>query len=150
MPMTKPATRRAFLGVIGSGLLVAECKKGSPDKGPPTSAPREDDIELRQGAVMPKRRLGRTAAMVSLLGIGGYHLGIPDSEGESIRMIRFAIDHGVTFLDNCWDYHEGKSEILMGKALRDGYRQRAFVMSKIDGRTRQSAAEQIDQSLKRL
>jgi predicted aldo/keto reductase-like oxidoreductase len=150
MPMTKPATRRAFLGVIGSGLLAVECKKSTPDKGPPAGAPREDDIQLRPGAHMLRRRLGRTGETVSLLGIGGYHLGVPDSEAESIRMIRFAIDHGVTFLDNCWDYHDGESEIRMGKALRDGYREKAFLMSKIDGRTKQSAAEQINQSLKRL
>jgi predicted aldo/keto reductase-like oxidoreductase len=147
--MTKTATRRAFLGVVGSGLLVVGCKNEGPDQGPPASAPQENDVPLKEGAVMPKRRLGRTGEMVSMLGIGGYHLGIPD-EAESIRMIRYAIDHGVTFLDNCWDYHEGKSEIRMGKALRDGYRQRAFLMSKIDGRTKQSAAQQIDQSLARL
>jgi predicted aldo/keto reductase-like oxidoreductase len=148
--MTKPATRRAFLGVVGSGLLMVECKSRAPDEGPPASAPRENDVQLEQGAVMPKRRLGRTGEQVSLLGIGGYHLGVPESEDESIRIIRFAIDHGVTFLDNCWDYHEGKSEIRMGKALRDGYRQKAFLMSKIDGRTKDSAARQIDQSLMRL
>lgn len=148
--MTKSATRRAFLGVIGSGLLTVECKNDGVDKGPPASAPRENDVQLQHGAVMPKRRLGHTGEMVSLLGIGGFHLGIQDSDEESIRIIRFAIDHGVTFLDNCWDYNQGKSELRMGKALRDGYRQKAFLMSKIDGRTRDAAAKQIDQSLQRL
>ena len=99
---------------------------------------------------MPKRRLGRTGAMVSMIGLGGYHIGIPKSDEEGMRLIRHAIDHGVTFLDNCWDYHGGDSERRMGKALRDGYRAKVFLMSKIDGRTRQAAAEQIEQSLKRL
>jgi aryl-alcohol dehydrogenase-like predicted oxidoreductase len=69
---------------------------------------------------------------------------------ESIQLIRRAIDKGVTFLDNCWDYNEGESERRMGEALKDGYRQKAFVMTKFDGRTRESAAQQIDESLRRL
>jgi predicted aldo/keto reductase-like oxidoreductase len=147
--MTKAATRRAFLGVLGSGLFIG-CKSKNPDEGPPASAPKEQQMILPERQVMPKRRLGRTGAEVSMIGLGGYHIGVPESDDESVRMIRYAIDHGVTFLDNCWDYHEGKSELRMGKALRDGYRAKVFLMSKIDGRTRQSAAEQIEQSLKRL
>jgi predicted aldo/keto reductase-like oxidoreductase len=69
---------------------------------------------------------------------------------ESIRIIRKAIDNGINFLDNCWDYNDGVSEIRMGKALRDSYRQKAFLMTKIDGRTKQSASRQIDESLRRL
>ena len=97
------------------------------------------------------RRLGRTGVEVSLIGLGGWHLGFKYIDDElSIRIIRSAIDNGINFMDNCWDYNEGASEIRMGKALRDGYRERAFVMTKIDGRTKQDAAKQLDESLKRL
>jgi aryl-alcohol dehydrogenase-like predicted oxidoreductase len=100
---------------------------------------------------MPRRRLGRTGIEVSLIGLGGWHLGFKSIDEElSIRIIRTAIDNGINFMDNCWDYNEGASEIRMGKALRDGYRERAFVMTKIDGRTKQDAAKQLDESLKRL
>jgi len=99
---------------------------------------------------IPYRRLGRTGEMVSLVGLGGYHLGRQADEQETIRIVRTAIDNGINFLDNCWDYNGGASEIRMGKALRDGYRARAFLMTKIDGRTRESAGGQIDESLRRL
>src|SRR5271170_3707027 len=98
----------------------------------------------------PHRVLGHTGEKVSLIGIGGYHIGNPSDEQESIRIVRTALDSGVNFLDNCWDYNGGVSEIRMGKALRDGYRQKAFLMTKIDGQTREAAAQQIDQSLQRL
>ncbi len=97
------------------------------------------------------RTLGSTGEKVSALGLGGYHIGKSDlSEDDSIRLIRAALDRGMNFLDNCWDYNGGVSEIRMGKALRDGYRQKAFLMTKIDGRTKESAAQQIDESLSRL
>jgi len=100
---------------------------------------------------MPKRRLGRTGVEVSLIGLGGWHLGFKSSDEQlSIRIIRTAIDSGINFMDNCWDYNEGASEIRMGKALREGYRERAFLMTKIDGRTKEEAAKQLDESLKRL
>ncbi|MGE5049602.1 MAG: aldo/keto reductase, partial [Deltaproteobacteria bacterium] len=95
------------------------------------------------------RQLGRTGARVSIVGLGGYHLGIP-AEAEAIHMVRTALDHGLNFLDNCWDYNGGESEARMGKALRDGYREKAFLMTKLDGRTAQSASQQLEQSLKRL
>jgi predicted aldo/keto reductase-like oxidoreductase len=98
---------------------------------------------------VPRRKLGRTGEQVSMVGLGGYHIGVPD-ESEGIRIIRTALDEGINFLDNCWDYHDGESEVRMGKALRDGYREKAFLMTKLDGRTRASAAKQIDESLKRL
>ncbi|HSR12749.1 MAG TPA: aldo/keto reductase [Thermodesulfobacteriota bacterium] len=99
---------------------------------------------------MPYRRLGRTGEMVSLLGLGGYHIGIQKEEQESIRLIRTAIDNGVNFLDNSWDYNDGVSEIRMGKALKDGYRKRAFLMTKIDGQDRKTAESQIAECLRRL
>ncbi|MEI8044557.1 MAG: aldo/keto reductase [Verrucomicrobiota bacterium] len=99
---------------------------------------------------LPHRTLGRTGEKISAIGLGGYHIGIPKEEQESIRIMRGAIDQGITFMDNCWDYHEGASEIRMGKALRDGYRAKVFLMTKIDGRTKAAAARQIDECLQRL
>src|SRR6266481_2980814 len=99
---------------------------------------------------VPRRTLGRTGEKVSMVGLGGYHIGSQKDEQESIRIIRTALDNGINFLDNCWDYNGGESEVRMGKALRDGYRQKAFLMSKIDGRTKTAAASQINESLKRL
>jgi predicted aldo/keto reductase-like oxidoreductase len=99
---------------------------------------------------MRYRRLGRTLEEVSLIGLGGFHIGMQKDERESIRIVRTAIDHGVNFLDNCWDYNDGQSEMRMGHALKDGYRQRVFLMTKIDGRTRAAATKQIDESLQRL
>src|SRR5581483_6370037 len=100
---------------------------------------------------VPRRTLGRTGEKVSMVGIGGYHIGFSSvEEQEAIRIVRSALDNGINFLDNCWDYNNGVSEERMGKALRDGYRQKAFLMTKIDGRTRQMAAQQLDESLKRL
>jgi predicted aldo/keto reductase-like oxidoreductase len=106
---------------------------------------------MSQNSEMPTRILGRTGVEVSLIGLGGWHLGFKWIDEElSIRIIRTAIDNGINFMDNCWDYNEGASEIRMGKALQDGYRERAFVMTKIDGRTKQDAAKQLDESLQRL
>ncbi|MGA9978905.1 MAG: aldo/keto reductase [Candidatus Sulfotelmatobacter sp.] len=98
----------------------------------------------------PYRVLGHTGEKVSMIGLGGYHLGMGSDEEQSIRIIRTALDNGVNFLDNCWDYNGGLSEIRMGKALRDGYRQKAFLMTKIDGQTRRAAEQQLEESLRRL
>jgi len=100
---------------------------------------------------IPLRALGRTGEKVSIVGIGGYHLAGPGlEEQESTRIVRTALDEGANFLDNCWDYNGGESEIRMGKALRDGYRQKAFLMTKIDGRDKTTANNQINESLRRL
>lgn len=97
------------------------------------------------------RTLGSAGEKVSAIGVGGWHLGLKTVDEElAIRIVRSAIDGGINFLDNCWDYNEGESELRMGKALRDGYRERAFVMTKIDGRSKKEAAKQLDESLKRL
>lgn len=109
--------------------------------------------QTSQGAngSVPRRTLGRTGESVSCIGLGGFHIGKPKlSDAEATRIIRQAVDRGLTFLDNSWDYNDGKSEIRMGNALRDGYRQKVFLMTKFDGRTKESAAQQIDESLKRL
>jgi uncharacterized protein len=98
-----------------------------------------------------RRKLGRADAEVSIIGIGGYHLGLSSvSEQDAIRIVRTGLDEGINFLDNCWDYNGGVSEDRMGKALQDGYRQKAFLMTKIDGRTGAEAQRQLEQSLVRL
>jgi aryl-alcohol dehydrogenase-like predicted oxidoreductase len=100
---------------------------------------------------MPRRTLGRTGVEVSALGLGGSHIGSPSlSRDRAVRIIRAALDGGLSFLDNSWDYHEGESEKRVGLALKNGYRSKAFVMTKVDGRTKKEAARQLDQSLKRL
>jgi predicted aldo/keto reductase-like oxidoreductase len=97
------------------------------------------------------RELGSTGERVSAIGLGGWHLALKYvDEPLAIRLVRAAIDRGMTFMDNCWDYNEGASEIRMGKALRDGYRDRVFLMTKIDGRSKKEATRQLDESLKRL
>src|SRR5205085_12022175 len=95
------------------------------------------------------RKLGRTGERVSAIGLGGAHLAKP-SEEEAIRIVRSALDRGITFLDNCWDYSNGECEVRMGKALRDGYRQKAFLMTKFDSRSKAGTLKQIDESLARL
>ena len=100
---------------------------------------------------IPYRTLGSTGAKVSAIGLGGWHLGFPSlTDDESVRIIRTALDAGINFLDNSWDYFEGVSETRMGKALRDGYRDRAFLMTKINGRSKKEASRQLDESLRRL
>jgi aryl-alcohol dehydrogenase-like predicted oxidoreductase len=107
--------------------------------------------EQKSEGGMLYRTLGKTGEKVSAIGMGGFHIGQPSlTDDESLRLIRSAIDGGITFMDNCWDYNQGNSEVRMGKALKDGYRQKVFLMTKLDGRTKQEAAKQIDESLKRL
>jgi aryl-alcohol dehydrogenase-like predicted oxidoreductase len=100
---------------------------------------------------MPYRVLGSTKEQVSAIGLGGWHLGLKKLDEQlSIRIVREAIDRGINFMDNCWDYNDGASEIRMGKALRDGYRSKVFLMTKIDGRSKKEAARQLEESLRRL
>ena len=100
---------------------------------------------------VPHRLLGSTGQQVSSIGLGGWHLALPTVDEQlSIRIVRSAIDRGVNFMDNSWDYNGGESEVRMGKALRDGYRDRAFLMTKIDGRSKREATRQLDESLRRL
>lgn len=102
-------------------------------------------------SIVPRRPLGRTGVVVSAIGLGGYHLGVDSlPEKESVRIIRTAIDAGIDFMDNSWDYNKGQSEKRMGRALQDGYRDRAFLMTKVDGRDRRTARRQFDESLERL
>jgi uncharacterized protein len=130
-------TRREFLELTAATVVTAGIGR------PTWSAQTTNSV--------PYRTLGRTGEKVSMVGIGGYHLGKPNvGSEESIRIIRTALDEGINFLDNCWDYNKGESEIRMGKALRDGYRQKAFLMTKIDGRNKATAIKQLNDSLKRL
>ena len=128
--------RREFLGMTAASLLFARTLDGS------TTPDRKNGI--------PYRPLGHTGEKVSLVGLGGYHLARQSEVEESIRIIRTGLDEGINFLDNCWDYNGGESEVRMGKALRDGYRQKAFLMTKIDGRSKSAAAAQLNESLRRL
>ncbi|EHJ48549.1 NADP-dependent oxidoreductase domain protein [Solidesulfovibrio carbinoliphilus subsp. oakridgensis] len=151
--------RRTFLGLSVAGL--ATCLAAGEGLGaaaaPPAAAPAEPPAPQAQAPLpgatrkgdMPYRPLGRTGETVSLVGMGGYHLGRP-SEKEAIALVRRAVDAGLTFMDNCWDYNGGASEIRMGKALGDGYRDKVFLMTKIDGRDKRTAARQIEESLRRL
>jgi len=129
-------SRREFLGMTAASLLMAGSLGGA------TKPSTKNGI--------PYRTLGRTGEKVSLIGLGGYHIGSQSDPEERIRIIRTGLDQGINFLDNCWDYNGGESEIRMGKALRDGYRQKAFLMTKIDGRNKAAAAAQLNESLRRL
>ena len=100
---------------------------------------------------MQYRMLGTTGEKVSAIGLGGWHIGLPAvTEATAIRIIRDALDRGMNFMDNSWDYNDGLSELRMGKALKDGYRDKAFLMTKIDGRSKKEAAKQIETSLLRM
>ena len=100
---------------------------------------------------MTYRTLGATGERVSAIGLGGWHLALKHvDESLALRIVRTAVDRGITFLDNSWDYNGGESETRMGKALRDGYRDKVFLMTKIDGRSKQEAMKQLDESLTRL
>src|SRR6476660_6082132 len=129
--------RRDFLKGLALAGLMASAGDRSSAEGP------------KQG--VPYRTLGRTGERVSAIGMGGFHLAQPGlEEADSIRLVRFAVDRGINFMDNSWDYNEGQSEIRMGKALKDGYREKVFLMTKIDGRSKKAAARQLDESLRRL
>jgi aryl-alcohol dehydrogenase-like predicted oxidoreductase len=132
--MSETKTRRGFLGAVGWALAAL---------GWPSRAEAAE-------ADVPRRPLGRTGVQVSCIGLGGYHLGNPPDEADAVRLIHSAVDRGITFLDNCWDYHDGESERRVGKALQGGYREKVFLMSKIDGHTKAAAARQIDESLRRF
>jgi uncharacterized protein len=124
---------------------VATRSKRAPRKRPLTTyAPAEPEA-------IPRRVLGRTGEYVSAIGLGGHHLGLVGTEREAIRIVHEAIDAGMTFMDNAWEYHEGKSEDRMGKAL-EGRRDHVFLMTKVctHGRDAKVAMRQLEQSLRRL
>lgn len=135
---SKPINRRTFVKLtatttLATGFAGAQVWAGQTKSGD-----------------MIYRTLGSTGVKVSAIGMGGFHIGNPLFEAESTKIIRSGIDRGITFMDNCWDYHDGKSEVRMGKALQDGYRDKVFLMTKIDSRSRAGAEKQINESLARL
>jgi aryl-alcohol dehydrogenase-like predicted oxidoreductase len=152
-------TRRDFLktgaAMVGTGAALAlggrvMGQNQDPDVMPENSAMPPTPPSTRKGE-MPYRTLGRTGEQVSLIGMGGFHIGKPDSDAEGIALIHSGVDRGINFLDNSWDYNNGNSEVRMGKALaQGGYRQKVFLMTKIDGRTSASFNSQLEQSLTRL
>jgi predicted aldo/keto reductase-like oxidoreductase len=134
-------SRREFLGMaVAAGVAGAAGVTGAENLA--------WAAETKSGIAY--RTLGKTGEKVSMMGLGGYHIGMQKDEKESIQIIRSAVDNGINFLDNCWDYNGGESEVRMGKALRDGYRKRVFLMTKLDGHDKTTAAKQIDESLSRL
>jgi predicted aldo/keto reductase-like oxidoreductase len=136
-------TRREFIRMAAAaGALVAGLSKAG------TSS--ESAGESISEGQMQYRILGHTGEKVSIVGLGGYHMAVPKDPNESIRIVRTAIDGGINFMDNCWDYHDGESERRMGTALRDGYRDKVFLMTKIDSHSKAGAAKQIDECLQRL
>ena len=147
----------AVLATGSSGLLAhssALQTAGGDTTSSATAAakiPRVRDAGTMRGEML-YRKLGATGVEVSVIGLGGSHLGQPTvTEDMAIRLVHEGLDRGINFLDNSWDYNEGRSEVRVGKALaQGGYRQKAFVMTKIDGRTKETATAQIDTSLKRL
>jgi predicted aldo/keto reductase-like oxidoreductase len=127
--------------------MIAKLNSDSPDD--PCAASTGGAVtEIKDG--IPCNILGQTGARVSRIGLGGFHLGKVSSDEESIRILRTAVDAGINFMDNSWDYHEGLSEVRMGKALRDGYRDQVFLTTKIAGRDEQTAQQQLEESLTRL
>ena len=117
----------------------------------PANLPFVTDPGERRGDML-YRRFGRSDERISAIGMGGFHLGKSAlTDDEAVRLIHEGVDRGITFMDNCWDYNKGRSELRMGVALdQAGYRNKVFLMSKMDGRTKKEAMDQIDTSLKRL
>src|SRR6202158_2908953 len=122
-------SRREFLGMTAASLLMAGSLSGAAK--PDTKSDTRPDT--RNG--IPYRTLGRTGEKVSVIGLGGYHLGNQSDPEESVRIIRTGIDEGINFLDNCWDYNGGESGDRKGKAFRNSYSKKDFFMTKIDVRT---------------
>ena len=142
----------ALAGATAAGLALAPvaAQNAQTDVAPETPAMPPTPATVLKGD-MHYRMLGRTGEQVSLIGMGGFHIGKPDSDAEGIKLIHAGVDRGINFLDNSWDYNNGNSEVRMGKALaQGGYRQKVFLMSKIDGRTSASFNSQLAQSLTRL
>jgi len=167
--MSNQFTRADFCRLSLSGLIgLSACRQqadapgqkaaGRTQASAQPSQSQASPVQGSQAAVqvdsspgVPRRKLGSTGEFVSMLGLGGAHIGDSKlSDAEAIMLMHAAIEGGITFFDNCWDYNQGASEVRMGKALRDGHRQRVFLMTKLDGRTAQAATAQLEQSLQRL
>jgi aryl-alcohol dehydrogenase-like predicted oxidoreductase len=139
--------RREFLKTATAATLAAATAGTAAAQSATSSA----KVTRPQSPDMIYRQLGTTGETVSAIGLGGYHIGKESLDANaSIALIRKAIDSGITFMDNCWDYNDGTSEVRMGQALRDGYRDKVFLMTKMDGRTKQEFNRQLEQSIGRL
>jgi uncharacterized protein len=154
--------RRHFVQAAALGAGAAAATSASASTASASALPNmrvADPADLRfvsdpgeRRGDMLYRRFGRHDERISAIGMGGFHLGKSAlTDDEAVRLIHQGVDRGITFMDNCWDYNEGRSELRMGVALeQEGYRQKVFLMSKMDGRTKKEALQQIDTSLKRL
>ncbi len=149
--------RRNFLGkasvAAGAVVLSGSLSQANTENVQTVASESTNSLptpETFRDGEMIYRMLGSTGERVSAIGMGGFHMSKPKTDEEAVQLIRSAIDRGITFLDNCWDYADGLSEIRAGKALKDGYRKKVFLMSKIDGRDKKTAAKQIDESLLRF
>ncbi len=145
--------RRKFIGKTAAGagaLLMTHKAFGAENETRESEKIMFETPKTTLEGEMIYRILGSTGERVSAIGMGGFHLSKPKTDEEAVKLVRNAIDRGITFMDNCWDYANGVSEIRAGKALKDGYRNKVFQMSKIDGRDKKTAAKQIDESLLRL
>ncbi|WP_347244069.1 aldo/keto reductase [Thermogutta sp.] len=134
--MNFESTRREFLQTVIAGLAMGRSMLLAQESSP---------------AGLPTRPLGKTGERVSIIGLGGWDIGAIRDEKEAIAIMHEAIDNGLTFFDNCWDYHNGGSEERMGKALaQNGYRDKVFLMTKVCGRDYKTARQNLEDSLRRL
>jgi predicted aldo/keto reductase-like oxidoreductase len=132
--------RREFIGGFAAASLIDRSQMMLGNQSTQSASSSE----------MPYRVLGKTGENVSCIGLGGFHLGQSHlEEPDAIQLFQSAVDRGMNFSDNSWDYNRGESERRVGKALK-GYREKVFVMTKFDGRTKQAALKQLDESLERL
>jgi len=137
--------RRDFLKTAAAASVAATTPSAlaqTSTSAPTTTRPQSPDMIYRS--------LGTTGETVSAIGLGGFHIGHQPDPKDSLKIIHTAIDHGITFMDNCWDYNDGTSELRMGEALQNGYRDKVFLMTKMDGRTLTEYNKQLEQSLARL
>lgn len=154
-PSSSVSSRRAFMGRLGflgaaalaavNGMRASAQEKTSPAEfAPPENLAGKGEI--------PRRKLGKTGEVVSAIGLGGHTFALAKTPEESIRIVQEAVDNGITFMDNAWEYHQGRSEELMGKALAGGRRDKVFLMTKLctHGRDKKEAMRQLEESLKRL
>lgn len=148
--------RRKFLQTAAAAATVAAVASSAQTSAQTATAPQGSSStpaapgKRAHSPGMIYRQLGTTGETVSAIGLGGYHLGKQADPSESIRLIHAALDHGINFIDNCWDYNDGISEVRVGQALRDGYREKVFLMTKMDGRTAAAYNQQLEESLGRL
>lgn len=156
MKPDRPNDRRTFFGQLARGGAAAVLAGAA---GPAAAAPTDDNRDfspsenLAAAGEVPRRKFGQTGAVVSAMGLGGHTFALAKTEAESIRLVQEAVDGGITFLVNAWEYHDGKSEELMGRALADGHlRDKVFLMTKCctHGRDKKVAMQQLEESLRRL